>query len=212
MRNDLAGKVVVITGTSRGIGRALATAFAEHEAQVIGASRTDGIDVSREADVARLFAGIERLDILINNAGILTPRKPMVDVTTEEWDATMAVNLRGVFLCTRAALRLMMRQRSGLIINISSGAGKRAAPQWGPYAVSKWGIEGFTKTVAEEVKPYGIKLIAVNPGGTRTDMRAFAYPDENPRTLKTPEKLAEFFIALATGKIKFHTGESIDYV
>jgi NAD(P)-dependent dehydrogenase (short-subunit alcohol dehydrogenase family) len=204
-------KIALVTGASRGIGKAIREAFANEGANVISASRADGCDVSREEDVERLFAGIKRLDILVNNAGILTPRKPMVEVTAREWDESLAVNLRGVFLCTRAALRLMIPQRSGLIINVSSGAGKRAAPHWGPYAVAKWGVEGFTKTVAEEVKPHGIKIVAVNPGGTRTQMRAAAYPDEDPMTLKTPEELAKFFVALASGAIKFQSGDSLDY-
>jgi NAD(P)-dependent dehydrogenase (short-subunit alcohol dehydrogenase family) len=161
--------------------------------------------------VRKLFARLTRLDILVNNAGILTPRKPILDVTVAEWDATMAVNLRGVFLCTRAALKLMLRQRGGLIINLSSGAGKRAAPDWGAYAVSKWGVEGFTKTVAEEVKAFGIRAITVNPGGTRTVMRAAAYPKEDPQKLKTPAELAKFFTGLATGEIPFQTGDSLDY-
>jgi NAD(P)-dependent dehydrogenase (short-subunit alcohol dehydrogenase family) len=178
---------------------------------VVGASRSEGCDVSREEDVMRLFAQQSRLDILVNNAGILTPRKPMVDVTTGEWDESITVNLRGVFLCTRAALRLMIPQRHGLIINVSSGAGTRAAPGWGPYAVAKWGVEGFTKTVAEEVRQFGVNVIAVNPRGTRTRMRAEAYPDEDPQTLKTPERLARFFVSLVAGDIKFDTGDSLDY-
>jgi NAD(P)-dependent dehydrogenase (short-subunit alcohol dehydrogenase family) len=202
---------VVVTGTSRGIGQAIAAAFRERGDTVIGASRAEGCDVSREEDVARLFAGISQLDVLINNAGILTLRKPMIEVTRQEWDETMAVNLRGVFLCARAALKVMIPQRRGLIINVSSGAGKRAAPEWGAYAVSKWGVEGFTKTVAAEVKDSGVRIIAVNPGGTRTGMRAAAFPDEDPRTLKTPEKLAEFFVALTTGDILFQTGDSLDW-
>jgi 3-oxoacyl-[acyl-carrier protein] reductase len=131
----LRGKIALVTGASRGIGRAVAEAFDTAGATVVGVARSRGCDVSREDDVEKLFADIrhrfDRLDILVNNAGILTPRKPMVEVTTEEWDESIAVNLRGVFLCTRAALRLMIPQRSGLIINVSSGAGKRAAPLWG---------------------------------------------------------------------------------
>jgi NAD(P)-dependent dehydrogenase (short-subunit alcohol dehydrogenase family) len=203
--------VAVVTGASRGIGAAVAAAFETEGVSVVRASRSEGCDVSREEDVARLFARLERLDILVNNAGILMPRRPMVEVTTREWDESMAVNLRGVFLYTRAALRLMIPQRTGLIINVSSGAGKRPAPEWGAYAVAKWGVEGLTKTVAEEVKEFGIKVVAINPGGTRTRMRAQAYPDEDPMTLKTPEQLAEFFVALAAGKMRFRTGESIDY-
>src|SRR5205814_4941487 len=122
---------VSVTGTSRGIGQSIAAAFRERGDTVVGASRTDGCDVSREEDVAQLFAGIKQLDVLINNAGILTPRKPMVEVSVEEWDQTMAVNLRSVFLCTRAALNIMIPQRHGLIINVSSGAGKRGIAEWG---------------------------------------------------------------------------------
>ena len=207
----LDGRVVLVTGASRGIGKAVAEAFRREDATVVGASRSEGCDVSREEDVLRLFAGISRLDVLVNNAGTLTPRKPMVEVTAQEWDETMAVNLRGVFLCTRAALKIMIPQRNGLIINVSSGAGKRAAPEWGPYAVSKWGVEGFTRSVAAEVKEFGIKVVAVNPGPTRTAMRALAYPDEDPLKLKPPEQLAAFFVALASGVVLYHTGDSLDY-
>jgi NAD(P)-dependent dehydrogenase (short-subunit alcohol dehydrogenase family) len=203
--------IVLVTGSSRGIGQAIAAAFRAHGDTVLGASRSEGCDVSREKDVQRLFAKLDRLDVLVNNAGVLTPRKPMAEVTAAEWDETMAVNLRGVFLCTRAALQLMVPARSGLIVNLSSGAGKRAAPRWGPYAVSKWGVEGFTKTVAAEVEAAGIKVVAVSPGGTRTSMRAAAYPAEDPRTLKAPERVAEMIVRLATGEIAFKTGDSLDY-
>ena len=211
----LDGKIILVTGTSRGIGKAVAEAFTAEGAQVVGAARSAGCDVSRETDVKKLFAGIRkhfgRLDVLINNAGILTPRKSIVEVTTKEWDTTMAANVRSVFLCTRAALQLMIPKRSGLIINISSGAGKRAAPQWGPYAVSKWAVEGFTKSVAEEVKEFSVNVIAVNPGGTRTAMRAMAYPNEDPQSLKTPEELAKFFVSLVAGGVSYHSGDSIEY-
>lgn len=215
MPANLDGKIALVTGASRGIGKAIADAFQNAGAHVIGVSRTEGCDVSNEEHVERLFKNIQQrhgtLHILVNNAGILTPRKPIVDVTANEWDETMAVNLRGVFLCTRAALLLMIRQRSGLIINLTSGVGRRAAPEWGPYAVSKWGLEGFTKAVAEEVKPHRIKVVAVNPRPTRTHMRALAYPDEDPRNLKTPGDLGKLFVGLATGEIKFESGDSLDY-
>jgi NAD(P)-dependent dehydrogenase (short-subunit alcohol dehydrogenase family) len=210
MFNGMLGTVLV-TGTSRGIGAALVPAFQSAGATVITASRSDGFDVSREADVTRLFAGVSQLDVLVNNAAILTPRKPLVDVTVAEWDATMAVNLRGVFLCSRAALRLMVPRGRGLIINLSSGVGKRAVSDWGAYAVSKWGVEGFTKCLAEEVKATGVQVIAVNPGGTRTGMRAAALPEEDPLTLKPAAAVAEFIVKLASGVVAFHSGDSLDY-
>ena len=203
--------IALVTGASRGIGHAVAEALKGAGYDVITASRGAGCDVSQEGDVERLFTGIRHLDLLVNNAGVLTPRKLLVDVTVAEWDETMAVNLRGVFLCTRAALRLMLSQRSGLIINLSSGAGKRPAPTWGPYAVSKWGVEGLTKSVAAEVADTGIKIIAINPGGTRTAMRAAAYPSEDPQTLKTPEKFAAFLMKIVTGQRPVTNGESVDY-
>ncbi len=203
---------VVVTGASRGLGAAVAAALRATCADVVPASRSAGCDVSREADVERLFAGLRRLDVLVNNAGVLTPRKPLVAVTAAEWDETLAVNLRGAFLCMRAALRIMLPQRSGLIINLSSGVGQRAAPTWGPYAVSKWGVEGLTKLAAEEVREAGIRVIAVNPGGTRTAMRAAAYPSEDPQRLKTPEQFAAFLLPIITGQRPVATGESVDYV
>ncbi len=211
----LTGRIAIITGASRGIGRALVKAFEKEDAVTNGMSRSLGCDVSDERQVEQFFRQHARqhgrLDILINNAGILTPRKPIVDVTTAEWDETMAVNLRGVFLCTRAALRLMIPQQSGLIINVSSGAGKRPAPEWGAYAVSKWSVEGLTQTVAAEVRDSGIVVISVNPGGTRTAMREAAYPQEDPLTLKSAETLAEFFVGLASGLVPVQSGDSIDY-
>jgi NAD(P)-dependent dehydrogenase (short-subunit alcohol dehydrogenase family) len=201
----------VVTGASRGIGAAMAEALRASGAEVITASRSEGCDVSCEADVERLFAGLRRLDLLVNNAAVLTPRKPLVEVTAAEWDETMAVNLRGVFLCTRAALRIMIPQRSGLIINLSSGVGQRAAPTWGPYAVSKWGVEGLTKTVAEEVRDAGITVIAVNPGGTRTAMRAAAYPAEDPQRLKTPDRVAAFLLEIVTGRRPVTSGATVEY-
>jgi NAD(P)-dependent dehydrogenase (short-subunit alcohol dehydrogenase family) len=211
----LAGRIAIVTGTSRGIGLAVAIAFRQEKATVYGCSRSEGCDVSQEADVERLFSQLrrqeDRLDILVNNAGILAPRKPMAEVTAREWDESMAANLRSVFLCTRAALKIMVPQGFGLIINLSSGAGKRAAPAWGPYAVAKWGVEGLTRAVAAEVESAGVRVVAVNPGGTRTSMRARAYPEEDPATVKTPEELAGYFVALAAGDIAFTSGDSLDY-
>jgi NAD(P)-dependent dehydrogenase (short-subunit alcohol dehydrogenase family) len=211
----LAGKVVAVTGTSRGLGRALAAAFGAEGAIVSGASRAGGIDVTDPTAVRRWLAGIvqehDRLDVLVNNAGILTPRKPLVQVTDEEWRASIAVNLDAVFYVTRQALKAMIPRGEGLIINVSSGVAGRAAPQWGPYAAAKWGVEGLTKLAAEEVRGQGIRVVSINPGRTRTTMRAAAYPDEDPSTVKSPEEAARFFVAVAAGEVPFTTGDSLEY-
>ena len=127
-----------------------------------------------------------------------------------DWDRVIAVNLRGPFLCLRAVLPHMRVQHHGSIIHVSSGAGKRPAPSWGPYAVSKFGIEGLTALVAEEARSEGIRVNAVNPGGTRTAMRAAAYPEEDPIRLPQPEELTGIFVYLASDASRGVTGMSLD--
>jgi len=211
----LTGKVVMITGTSRGLGLGLAEAFRAEGAEVERASRREGIDVTQEEDVITWFDRAQeihgRIDVLVNNAGVLTPRKPLAEVAIEEWEESIAGNLTSVFLCCREAVRRMIPQESGLIINVSSGVADRAAPLWGAYAAAKWGALGLTKLLAEEVGGEGIRVVAVNPSRTRTTMRAEAYPDEDPLTVKTPEKTAPFFLALAAGEIPFENGEHLEW-
>ena len=232
---DLRNQVVWITGASHGIGRATAAAFAAAGSDVVLTARSEvllqGIahefreqgfktavmpgDVSRPDGVERLGEQIHkqfgRLDILINNAGVLTPRKLVHEITPEEWNLNMAVNLRGVFLCQRAALRLMLADHKGVIVNLSSGAGKNPAPRWGAYAVAKAGVEMLTKVSAEEYQRTGIRIYAFNPGATRTRMRAAAYPDEDPSELKTPDQVASFLLKLVRGDFGHPTGSSVDF-
>ncbi len=231
---NLQGKVAVITGASRGIGEAVARRYAQEGAKVVLASRyPDALqkvaqaikreggetlavvtDVSVEQDAIQLMqaakSAFKAIDILVTSAGILTPRAPLTEVTEEDWERTMAVNLKGSFLPAREALKVMMQQKSGSVILISSGAGKRPAPYWGPYAVSKFGIEGMMQAMAEEVLEHGIRVNAVNPGGTRTAMRAMAYPDENPKALPTPDDIAGLFVYLGSDSSKKVTGQSIE--
>jgi len=207
----LDGSVVMITGTSRGLGLALAEAFRSAGATVERASRREGVDLTREEDVVGWFDRVQerygRIDVLVNNAGVLTPRTPLAEVTLGEWEASLAGNLTTVFLCSREAVRRMIPQQMGLIINVSSGVADRAAPTWGPYAAAKWGANGLTRLLAAEVAGDGIRVVSVNPGRTRTPMRAEAYPDEDPETVKTPAETAPFFVALAAGEVEFENGE-----
>lgn len=232
--SELKDKVVVITGAGKGIGRAVAKAFAKEGASLALISRTladlkslekelpkntplltTAGDVAHEPTVFRFVRDVIkkflRIDCLINNAGILTAKARIYEVETNDWDETLRVNLRGPFLMMKHVLPHMIAQRSGSVINVSSGAGKRDAPEWGPYAVSKFGVEGLTKVAAAEVKSFGVRVNAVNPGGTRTRMRAAAYPQENPLSLPTPEEVATFFLQLASDKSKAVTGQSLDY-
>jgi NAD(P)-dependent dehydrogenase (short-subunit alcohol dehydrogenase family) len=232
MRLD--GTVAIITGASRGLGKAVAIRFAKegarlaicsrHAAQVEETAqeirRAGGTvvalkaDVSSDRDVDRLVAAtlktFGQIDVLVNSAGVLTPKSALHQVRVSDWELVMAVNLRGPFLCMRAVLPQMLAQQRGSIINVSSGAGKREAPFWGPYAVSKFGIEGLTKLAAAETRAGGIRVNAVNPGGVRTTMRAMAYPDEDPMTLPAPEEITGVFVYLASTQLGPVSGQSFE--
>lgn len=230
----LSGAAAIVTGASRGLGRAVALRYVTEGARVAICSRTPQdielvakeirrahgevlavkADVSQERDVDRLVSltlkAFGRIDVLVNNAGVLAPKVPIHDMKVMDWDTTIAVNLRGPFLCIRAVLPGMLERRAGSIINVSSGAGQRPAPRWGPYAVSKFGLEGLNALVAEEARAAGVRVNAVNPGGTRTAMRAQAYPQEDPMRLPQPEQLTGLFVYLASPDSQAPTGTSID--
>lgn len=232
---DLRNQVVWVTGASHGIGRATAEAFAAAGSEVILTARTEVLlqalahdfrdrgwktavlpgDISKPDVVERIADQIGkqfgRLDILINNAGIITPHRPIHEITSEEWSENMTINLRGPFLCERAALRLMLTDQKGVIVNVSSGAGKHAFAGWGAYCISKAGVEMLTKVSAEDYKHTGIRFYAFNPGATRTRMRAQAVPEEDPKKLKSPEKVAQFLLKLVRGELKCANGATVEY-
>jgi len=230
----LEGKVALITGGSRGIGKAVARAYAREGASVFicarGAAdleraaleiRSPGGEVSwRAADLVKL-SEVRRLvkevrdrygaiHILVNNASILGPREPIVRYPLSAWNEVLKINLTALFLVTKEVLGVMMRQREGSIINLSSGVGRVGKARWGAYAASKFGVEGFTQVLADEVKEWNIRVNAVNPGGTRTEMRAQAYPDEEPLTLPVPEDITGVFLYLAGAESREVTGKSFD--
>lgn len=190
----LQGKVAIVTGASRGIGRAIARELAKFGASVVvnyasssqaadelvseitqagGSAIALAADVSKEEQVDALInAAIEkfnRLDILVNNAGI-TRDTLLLRMKPEDWQAVIDLNLTGVFLCTRAASKIMLKQRSGRIINITSVAGLMGNPGQANYSAAKAGVIGFTKTVAKELASRGITVNAVAPGFIATDM------------------------------------------
>jgi NAD(P)-dependent dehydrogenase (short-subunit alcohol dehydrogenase family) len=184
----LDGKVAVITGAGRGIGRAIALKFAAEGASVFLVSRTARevnvvvaeiqaagqkaaampADVSKEADCRRIIEEARRkfdsVDILVNNAGILGPVKPVEEIEPAEWDEVLAINLRGPFLLSRLALPEMYARCSGAILNISSVSAKVPYPWNGPYAASKAGLVGLTRTLAAEAARKGVRVNAICPG------------------------------------------------
>ena len=186
----LEGKVSVITGGGRGIGRAIALRFAGEGAAVINAGPTQEseeavaeevrgrggraraivTDVSDDASVERMVqAALDefgRIDILVNNAGIAGPTAPIMRVSREDWDRTLAVNLTGAFLCAKYALP-HMTERGGSVINITSVAGLHGYALRSPYCASKWAMIGLTRTMAEEAGRYNINVNAIAPGPVR---------------------------------------------
>ena len=232
--NRLFGKVALVSGGSRGIGNAIASAYAREGARVFICARNeesvaravleirnnggeiDGAagDVGNPTDVNRIVQGASRkygaIDVLVNNASLLGPRVPIADYPLPAWEEVLRVNITGVFLMTQKVLHLMMPQRNGSIINVSSGVGRVGKPLWGAYVASKFAVEGFTQMLAKEVEDFGIRVNAVNPGATRTQMRAAAYPDENPLKLPVPEKIVPVFVYLASDASRAVTGKSLE--
>ena len=188
----LAGKAAIITGAGRGIGKAIALAFANEGADMLVASRTLSevmataeearalgrhavaleVDVSNLDDVERMVAqSLEefgKLDILVNSAGIYGAIGPLVDNDPEKWVQTVRINLFGSFFCARAVLPVMIRQRRGKIINLSGGGASSPLPNFSAYAASKAAIVRLTETLAEEVKGFNIQVNAIAPGAVNT--------------------------------------------
>ncbi len=214
----LQDKVAMITGASRGIGRATALALARagasvsliarSEEELIGLAREVEAEIGRpalacatdvrhekevEEAVRRTLAAFGKVDILVNNAGVRTVKAPLWETSPQDWDTMMAVNLRGAFLFCRAVLPGMIERRSGHIINIVSTAALIGMEGMSAYGASKWGLLGMTRSLVKEARPYNIRVTAISPGGTNTTFRPTPRPD-----YLSPETVAEAVVFVAS--------------
>ena len=222
----------MITGASRGIGRAVAKCFAEHGAHVIVTARTQAAleelddeikalgssatlvpcDVA-DFDVidqigAAIYERFGKLDVLVGNAGLLGTLAPINHIEPKEWQKLLDVNLTANWRLIRSMDPLLRASDAGRAIFVTSTVGHQARAFWGSYAVSKAGLEMTAQIYAEETLKTNIRVNLINPGGTRTEMRADAMPGENPETVKAPEALNHFFLELASPAYT-QTGQTI---
>ena len=235
---ELNSKCVVVTGAARGLGQAIAIKFAQAGANIalcdlqedwlsetlekvksLGSrAETYGINVADVENVTEGIKAIEsdfgQVDVLVNNAGI-TKDGLLMRMSEEDWDAVLDVNLKGVFLCTKAVMRGMMKQRSGTIVNIASVIGLMGNPGQANYAASKGGVISFTKTVAKELASRNVRCNAVAPGFIRTAMTDLLEEDVQTKMKELiplsrfgePDDVANVVLFLASDASSYVTGQ-----
>lgn len=238
MSKRLEGKVAIVTGAARGIGRAYCLAMAREGAHVVAVDVTDAtptkaaveelgvrglaliIDVAREDDTKRMaeetIAAFGRIDILVSNAA-LSPEQPLDEITFADWRKVLAVDLDGVFLCAKAVIPQMKKQQSGRIINIASSTVFMSFPNLAHYITAKAGVIGMTRALATELGDFGILVNAISPGLTETE-RTVTVPEEvwgmqvamqSVKRRETPQDLVGTAVFLASDDAAFITGQTL---
>jgi NAD(P)-dependent dehydrogenase (short-subunit alcohol dehydrogenase family) len=234
MPPPLADRIALVTGASRGIGRATALALARAGAHVVAVARTVGgleelddairavggsatlvpLDLKDVPGIARLAAALaeryRRLDVMVGNAGILGPLSPLNHVEPKAWDEVLAVNVTANWHLIRAMDALLKGSTAGRVVFVTSGIVAHPRAYWGPYAISKAALEVLARTYAAETASTAVRVNLFNPGATRTRMRAAAMPGEDPAELKTPEPVAERILELCLPQFQ-ETGKLYDY-
>lgn len=230
----LKDRIALITGASRGIGRAVALRFAQEGAKLILVARTTGALEELDDEIRNIsgqsatlvpmdmrnFDAIDKmggaiyerfgnLDILVGNAGILGPLSPMGHIKSKDWAQVMDVNLTANWRLLRSFDPLLRKSDAGRCIFVTSSVGATPRAYWSSYAVSKAALEMMTKIYALEIADTPVRANLFNPGGTRTAMRALAMPGEDPETLKTPDQVTERFVELSEAAC-LHNGVTMD--
>ncbi|AZT83453.1 YciK family oxidoreductase [Marinobacter sp. NP-4(2019)] len=235
----LKDRIVMVTGAGSGIGRTAAKTYAAHGATVILLGRTvsklesvydeieaaghpkpaiaplnlEGAAVKEYEELAMTIEdNFGRLDGLLHNAGILGTRSPVEMYDPETWNQVMHVNATAPFLLTRAVIPLLRKSTDASVIFTSSGVGRRAKAYWGAYAVSKFAVEGLSQLLSEELddERHNVRVNSLNPGATRTNMRAHAYPAEDPRQNPAPEELMPTYLYLMGKDSAGVNGQQLD--
>jgi NAD(P)-dependent dehydrogenase (short-subunit alcohol dehydrogenase family) len=236
--DELAGRVIAITGASGGIGRAVALACAQHQAQVVligrNAARLEAVHAEIMAaalpeasiavlDLERALAGdydqladavlerYGRLDGLLHNAGMLGTLTPIEHYDVPTWCRVMHVNVTAAFALTQVLLPALKKSPDASVVFTASSVGRRGRAYWGAYAVSKFAIEGLSQVLADELEGLSqVRVNTLNPGRARTNMRRQAYPAENAETLPLPESLTAPYLALLGPASRGVTGQGFD--
>ncbi|MEQ1975591.1 YciK family oxidoreductase [Xenorhabdus sp. SGI240] len=230
-------KIILVTGAGDGIGREAALTYARHGAQVILLGRTTAkLDAVRKqianngglpadmytmdlltvtAEECQIFANdlaqrYSRLDGVLHNAGLLGAVSPIAEQPVQLWHEVMQVNVNATFMLTQALLPLLLQSTSASLVFTSSSVGREGRRGWGAYAVSKFATEGLMQVLAQEYRDTSLRINCINPGGTRTNMRANAFPDENSAKLKTPADIMPVYLYVMGDDSRNDSGISFD--